>query len=192
MATPPSYESGQFERRPGIRPRQTFGRRLDAAARAALPVAIAVAVVLLLHAPIGLPGQAELLLGGVLACVFWWSLFLPRVMPSTAVFALGLLIDLLGAGPLGLSILLLLIAHIAGLAWRHSLARQGALVIWLVFAGVAAICCALQWGLTMALEWRLLPPGPTLLEFGLALGEYLVLSGPFAWCMRSVMAPVEG
>ncbi|MBB3172820.1 rod shape-determining protein MreD [Endobacter medicaginis] len=189
MVTPPSYESRQFERRPGIRPRQTLGRRLDAASRAALPAAIAVVLLLLLHAPLGLPAQPALLLGAELACVFYWSLFLPRVMPSPVVFVLGLLVDLLGTGPLGLSVVLLLIAHVAGIAWRQALMRQGALVIWLVFAGVAALCCLIEWLATMLLEWRLLPPGSAALQFGFALGEYLVLSGPFAWCMRVVARP---
>lgn len=48
------------DRTPGIRPRQTVGRRLDAMARWVFPTAMTLALVLLTAAPFRLPGQAEL------------------------------------------------------------------------------------------------------------------------------------
>ena len=44
--------------------------------------------------------------------------------------------------------------------WRRVLARQGFVLVWLAFVGVAAGAAALQWALTSVLTFRLLPPAP--------------------------------
>ena len=50
-----------IDRRPGIRPRPTFGRRLDIIARISFPGCITILLMLLTQMPLGIYGQAELL-----------------------------------------------------------------------------------------------------------------------------------
>ena len=164
------------ERTPGIRPRPTLGRRLDVAARMSFPGAATALALLLAAGPLCLPGQAELQWALVLGSVFFWSVFRPLSLPPLLVFALGLLADLLGYGPIGVGVLILLIVHGLAVGWRGALARQGFMLIWLAFAAVAVGATALQWLLMSALAFRLLPSQPVLFEMALAVGLYPLLA----------------
>lgn len=174
---------------PGIRPRPTVWRRLDSAARRALPAAFTMALVLLLCAPFDIPQQQALLPGMTMASVFFWSLFRPASMPAPIVFAIGLLYDLLSFSPPGIEVVTLLLVHAVGVGARHGLARQGFLVVWLAFLLVAAGAITLDYGLMCAFSLRLLPPQPALFELALSAGLYPLLSALFTWAHRSVADP---
>ena len=136
-----------------------------------------------------LPQQPALLPGAALASVFFWSVFRPASMPAPMVFLLGLLLDLLTLSPPGIAILTLLIVHAVGLGGRHRLARQGFVLVWLVFVLVAAGAIALDWALSCAFTLRLLPPQPAVLALALAAGLYPLLSALFTWAHRGMADP---
>jgi rod shape-determining protein MreD len=165
-----------MDKLPGIRPRQNLGRRLDMVARRGFPGSTTALLLLVTAAPLGVPGQAELQASIALASVFFWSLFRPASMPPAVVFGVGLLVDLLGYAPPGVSVLTLLIAHGLALRWRRVLVRQGFLLVWLAFVGVAAGAAALQWALTSLLIFRLLPPGPGIFQAAIGAGLYPALA----------------
>ena len=162
---------------------------LDATARQAFPVTTAALLLLLLSAPLGLPGQAQLQVSTALACVFFWSVFRPASMSPPSVFALGLLADLLSLAPVGTSVLILLVTHGVALRLRRFLVAQGFLVVWLVFLAVAAGSAALQWLLTCLLGFTLLPTGPALLQFGVTAGFYPALAAAFTRTHRGLADP---
>ena len=164
------------DRLPGIRPRPSLWARLDGVARQSFTGATTALLLFAVAAPLVLPGQAELLAAIALACVFFWSLFRPGCMPPPLVFTLGVLADLLGYAPLGVDVLILLIAHGVAMRWRRFLTRQGFFVVWLAFVLVAAGAAVLQWVLTCALMFRLLPPLPVLFQAALAAGLYPILA----------------
>ena len=164
------------ERLPGIRPRPSLRRRLDMSARWGFPAATTALLLVLTAAPLGVPAQAELQGAVALAGVFFWSLFRPASMPPPVVFLLGVLADLLSYAPPGVGVLTLLLVHGLALRWRRVLARQGFLLVWLSFAGIAAGAAALQWALTSVLELRLLPPLPGLFQAVLSAGLYPALA----------------
>ena len=176
--------SGPDDRTPGIRPRPTLWRRLDALARASFPGGVSAALLLALSAPFDLPGQVQLQPASALACVFFWSLFRPASMPPLLVFALGLLCDLLGLAPVGTAVLTLLLTHGVAVRWRRVLVRM-----WLVFAAVAGGAAALGWALTSLLTWQLLPASPAVFESLVAAGIYPALSMLFSLAHGSVADP---
>jgi rod shape-determining protein MreD len=120
---------------PGIRPRPTLGRRLDALSRAAFPFACTLLLMLVTMAPFGFADQSMLLPAVTLPCVFFWSLFRPAAMPPPVVFLVGLFLDLLGYLPVGAGVLTLLVLHGFTVRWRRVLARQGFAVVWIAFTG---------------------------------------------------------
>ena len=160
------------ERFPGIRPQPSIWQRIDGFARQSFAGASTALLLLTVAAPLGLPGQAQLLQAIAIACIFFWSLFRPACMAPPLVFGLGLLADLLGFAPIGINVLLLLIAHGLALRWRRFLTRQGFLTVWLAFVLVALGAAVLQWALTCALMLRLLSPVPVLFQAALAAGIY--------------------
>ena len=173
-------------RRSGLRPRSTVWRQLDAAARAAFPTACAALLMVLLAAPLGLPAQAQLGGGAALACVFYWSLMRPAWMPAAAAFLLGVLADLLGLAPPGVSVLVLLFAHGLAVGWRRLPTHGDFLTGWLAFVAVAAAAAVLDWALSSLLTVRLLPTDSALLRFALTAGLYPALAACFGRIHRGL------
>jgi rod shape-determining protein MreD len=178
-----------LDKTPGIRPRLTIWHRLDTAARRAFPVALTVLVLLILSTPLGLPGQAAWQPAWVLANVYFWSLYRPESVPAVAVFAIGLLLDLLTQGPIGLGVLILLTAHGSALRLRRFLTRQGFTVVWIVFVAFAAIAAAAEWLMVSLLTWHTLSPSPALFECALAAGLYPILAVLLIRAHRGIAAP---
>jgi rod shape-determining protein MreD len=177
------------QREPGIRPRRTVARMLDAAARGAAPLALCVLAILLLTEPVGIPGAAELLSGFLLASVFFWSVFWPAAMRPVPVFLLGLFGDLLGGTPLGLTPLLLLAIRMLAAGRREALAGFGFPMTWLAFSLLAAAAAAVQWALISLSQLHALPPAPALFEAALATAMYPLLSAGFTWAHRTIADP---
>ena len=174
---------------PGIRPRPGLWHMLDVASRYAFPIVFTGTVLLLLSAPWGLPGQAQMQPAWALASIWFWSLFRPASMPAGGVFVLGLLLDLIDQGPVGVQVSILLVAHSVALRSRRTLIRSGFGFVWLAFIGVAAAAAASEWLLVSLLTWRALPPWPGLFEFGMAVGIYPVLATLLTSAHRSLAAP---
>jgi rod shape-determining protein MreD len=176
---------------PGIRPRRTLGRGLDAAVRHAFPAGCTVLLMLLVETPLGIAGQATLLPALAIGCVYFWSLFRPAAMPPPVVFLTGLLLDLLGYLPLGVGVLILLAVHGLAVRWRPVLTRQGFGAVWLVFAGFGTGAAALSWALAALLSFRLLPLGPVLFQALLTAALYPVLAVLFVRAHRTVADPEQ-
>jgi rod shape-determining protein MreD len=178
-----------MDKTPGIRPRPGLKHMLDVASRYAFPGAQTAIVVLLLSAPLGIPGQPQLQPAWTAASVFFWSLFRPASMPAFLVFALGLLLDLLTQEPVGIEVLLLLLIHGIALKFRRDLVRSGFTTVWLVFCAIAGGAALLEWMMVAVLTWHVLTPWPALFEFGLAAGLYPFLALYLTFLHRGLAAP---
>ena len=174
------------ERTPGIRPRPSLGRLLDVdGTHAAFPAPPPRCCCCWRAGPLGLPGQAELQWALVLGCVFFWSLFRPASLPPLLVFALGVLADLLGYGPLGVGRADPADGARAGDALAAGAGPAGLHAVWLAFAAVAGAATALQWGLLSVLAVRLLPPGPAAFEVAWRWASIRC----WPWCSAAPTAP---
>ncbi len=178
-----------MEKTPGIRPRRSWGQRLDRAARRGFPAGTTLFGMTLLTAPFGMPGQAQLLPAFTLAAVFFWTLFRPSSVPPPLVFLIGILADLLGQMPIGSSVLVLLLTQLLVIRSRRFLAQKGFLFVWVVFVGVAAVASGLQWALACLMNWAIYPPIGGIFQFLLSAGVYPVLATGFTRAHRSVAAP---
>jgi rod shape-determining protein MreD len=144
-------------------------RRLDALARALLPMVLSSVLLVMAAGPTGVPALVP---ATALPCVAFWSIFRPAAVPPPAIFALGMLQDLLTMAPLGLGVVTLLITHGLAVAWRRFLVRQSFLFVWLVFCAFAAGAAALGWLVTALLAWSLVPFPPALHQAALTAGLY--------------------
>ncbi len=125
----------------------------------------------------------------LLISVYFWSIYRPGSMPPSAAFVLGLLADLLGPEPPGITALVLLALGGVAIRLRVALLRQGLLTIWLAFVGLAAAAEAALWALTASLDLRVLPPLPALFSFGLAAGLYPLVAAALIGLHRGLAAP---
>jgi rod shape-determining protein MreD len=176
---------------PAIHPRPTLGRRLDATARAGFPAICTIFLMLLTLTPFGFADQAQLLPAITLTCVWFWSLYRPLQMPALLVFAIGLLLDLLGYLPLGVGVLTLLATHGIAFRLRRVLVKQSFLVVWLVFVLVAAGGAALMWALSCVLFYRLLVPAPAVFQAVLTIALYPAIAILFVRAHRTVADPAR-
>ena len=157
--------------------------RLDRFARAAFPVVATALLMVLASAPAGLPAAGP---GIAFASVFFWSVFRPAILPPPAVFALGLLQDLLGFAPLGTGVLTLLLVHGFALRVRGFLARRSFWVVWLACGVTSLLAAAIGFALHAALTFSL-PAWQAALAFaGLATGLYPLLALPFTRLHRAM------
>ena len=177
------------EQLPGIRPRPSLGRRLDIMSRHSFPATSTVLLMLLCGLPLGITDQAELLPSVTLAAVFFWSLFRPISLPPAIVFAIGLLLDLLGYLPIGCGVLTLLVVHGLARRWRRTLTQQGFVLVWLAFACVGTGAAALIWTLTSLLSLRLMPIGPALFQATLTGALYPALAILLIRAHRTIANP---
>ncbi len=178
-----------MDKTPGIRPRPGLRHMLDVASRYAFPGVQTALILVLLSAPLGIPGQPQLQPAWVEANVFFWSLFRPTSMPAFLVFGLGLVLDLLTQEPIGIQVLLLLLIHGLALKFRRELSRSGFALVWLVFAATSLVAAVGEMLLVSILTWRILPPWPGLFEFAVATGAYPFLALYLTWLHRGPAAP---
>ena len=164
-------------------------RGLDRAARHTLPAASIAAVTILLAMPALIPAQPACRTAFVIASVYFWSLYRPSSLPAPVVALLGVLLDLLGASPLGLWAVLLLLEQAAIAPLRRTLVRQGFLIVWLAFTGFAVAVSALEWLARAILDLALLPPGPILAQGLIAVLLYPMLAVALIRAHRSAAAP---
>lgn len=148
--------------------------------RALLPILSSIALVLIGLLPLGLPHFDTVAPSFALMAVFYWSIFRSDLMTMVGAFLIGLLLDLLCAGPLGLNALILVVVHELGVSQRRVFLGSSFFVNWAAFALVIGAVVPLSWALVSLLHWRLLPTAPVLAQVMLSLvlypGVYWLLS----------------
>jgi rod shape-determining protein MreD len=98
----------------------------------------------------------------LLMAVYHWAIFRPQMMPPWGAFLGGLLLDLVGAGPLGLNALTLVGAQAVTRSQRRFLIGQSFPVLWMCFFLVSAGAFACQWTVFSAFSAAFSPPRPML------------------------------
>lgn len=73
---------------------------------------------------------------------FAWALIRPSILPPFALLVLGVFLDVLWGGPIGLWPMCLLSAYAPALAARRFLAGQGYGVLWVAYGGACASALA--------------------------------------------------
>lgn len=142
----------------------------------ALFLAVVVAAV-----PWVLPAEASFILPSLLIiAVFVLTLQRKRMLPGISVFAAGLLMDILTAGPLGYWAILFLLTHTIALQFRIRAGRAEFGSIWFVFAATAVTAAGAGWVLASLYFVRLIDWQP--MAIGAAV--IIVLFPLVAWPLR--------
>ncbi|MDD2876129.1 MAG: rod shape-determining protein MreD [Acidiphilium sp.] len=166
-------------------------RGLDRAARHVLPAASIAFAIIALAMPGLIPAQPEVRVGFVVASVYFWSLYRPASLPAPVVALLGVLLDLLGASPLGMWAVLLLLEQATIGVVRRSLVRQSFLIVWLVFAAFVVTLTFAEYLVRGVLELSLLPPEPIIMQAVIAILIYPVIAVALIRAHRGAAAPEQ-
>lgn len=126
--------------------------QLDRATRQLVPVGLTLLLVILSVAPVQVPAYGTIAPAVSLIAVFYWALSRPELQPAPAVFAIGLIEDVLHGYPLGSTAVVLLLAHLLVIWQRRHIHGKPFLVIWLAFAFIAVGAALLRWSIVGGLD----------------------------------------
>jgi rod shape-determining protein MreD len=149
--------------------------------RRLVPFATSLLFVLVSVVPLQIPGFAAVTPSFALMAVFHWTNYRPDLLPLSAVFVLGLLLDLLNGTPyIGASALVLLLARTGVLVQRKRLADRDFPFMWFGFLLLAAGTFFFTWAFIGLLNGRILGPRPFLFQAVLTVacfpvGSYLLV-----------------
>jgi rod shape-determining protein MreD len=152
------------------------GRGLEGRLRSAVPVLLALAVVLVDLAPRPAAGGGGLAPFLTLAVVYFWSVYRPDLMTYPAVFAVGLVYDVLSGQPLGGTALALLLGRGVLIARQRFFYAKSFAVIWALFVLWAPAVEAIRYLAAATLVGALVDPRPLIVQCALTVALYPALS----------------
>jgi rod shape-determining protein MreD len=112
---------------------------------ASAPFCAALLLTLLAMAPIQITGLNASAPNFAIIAAFFWAIYAPQLLPPLAIFALGLTMDLLGAGPLGFWPLVLLSVYGLALGQRQFFLGRSVVGIWAGFGAFSILAAAAGW-----------------------------------------------
>ncbi len=162
--------------------RTVVWQRLDIVARGLVPAVITLVLLIVTLIPTHLPGFGSVMPALMLMSVYYWAVHRPDLLPLWAVFAFGLLQDLLTGAPPGIHTVVLLLAYAAVLSQRKFFHGKSFAVVWWGFMVIAAGAGFLHWFMLSAMAGRLIDPWQTAFAYFMSVAVYPLL----AWCFTRV------
>ena len=152
-----------------------------------MPTATTAICVVVSVVPAHLPAFTAVTPAFALMAVYHWTLYRPDLLPFVAVFAAGLLLDMLTGAPLGISSLVLLLAYALVLSPRQLLLGRRFTVVWLGFLALAAAAAVLQWAVVSLFYGMLLDVRAFLFQGVLTVATYPVVSYLLGRAQRTLL-----
>ncbi len=157
--------------------------------RGLMPASVALLLIIAAHLPLGI--DAALLPAFGVIAVYYWTVNTPSAMPAGVAFLIGLVADVLGGTPLGLSALILVLLQYATLSQRRALAGRPFVVAWFGFVLLATATMALIWFGASLYHLVLFDPAAVGLKLLITLATYPLLAELFGWLGRRLALPGE-
>jgi rod shape-determining protein MreD len=130
--------------------------RVNSGAARLVPVVTMVVAAVATVLPVRVPGYAALTPACTLMAVYHWTIYRPDLLPTAALFAVGLAEDLLTGGPVGVGALVLLIARGAVLQYRRYFVNRAFPFVWSGFTLLAGVTMLGLWALHCVLDLSVL------------------------------------
>jgi len=165
----------------------TIWQRLDMLARQLSPVLLTLMLVIINILPFPLPDFARVVPVLPLIAIYHWSVYAPELMPTPAVFVVGLLFDILVGAPPGLNALIFLVVYGIVSGQRRFLIGKPFHIVWSGFAVVAAFAGAVSWVLTSAYYEHILNTEAFLVQGAITIGFFPVLDWLFLRWQRAFL-----
>ena len=162
-------------------------QRAKRALAALVPGLVTLALVLVTQLPYGIPYFAPVTPVFTLMAVFYWGVYRPETLPPPAVFAVGLVQDALGGGPMGMVALMLLAAYGIGVSQRRFFLGKGFGVEWGGFAVIAVGVALAAWLVASLYFVTILDPRPFAVQGLLTAAFYPCVTWLFVRVQRRFM-----
>lgn len=167
-----------------------FWARLDGRLRCVTPFAVTLTLAIMPSLPLGLPSQVPAAPWFTLMAVFYWTIYRPDLMPALAVFAAGLMQDLMTGATVGMTPLILLTVYNLVLKQRRTFIGKPFLVTYWGFALVATGAAVATYVLGCLLSRRVLAPDQSILQYLTTLALFPALVWFFVRTHRRVLVGI--
>lgn len=125
-----------------------------------------------------------------LMAVYYWSVFRPGILPVWLVFIAGVLLDLLSGLPIGISAIVFLLVRWSIANQRKFLMAQPFMMMWSIFAAIAAMAGLLQWALFGLIHLNWTPLAPVGVSIALGIVLFPAVGTALHWSRKAL--PVTG
>ncbi len=163
--------------------------RIERALLGLAPLVLTLALVFLGVLPWPVPDFAPVTPWLTLMAVYYWTIYRSELLPPSAIFLVGLVQDGLSGTPLGLNVLLLLLAHGVVVSQRRFFYGKTFLVEWWGFMLVAPGVMLVGWLLGSLYNGALMAPGPIGFQLLLTMAFYPCLAWLFARAQHYLLRP---
>ncbi len=156
-----------------------------------VPLTSSVFAVILSVVPLQVPGLAVAMPAFALMAVYYWTVYRPDLMPPSAIFVIGIMLDVLDGTPyIGLSSLTFLILRSLILVFRGRAANQEFALIWAGFFAAAAVAIGLQWLAICLLSMTPLAPRPFMFQVLVTVAVFPIADYVLAQLQRRLLLRV--
>lgn len=152
-----------------------------------LPFAIGLFCVLLSFVPIGRIFGTSIMPAFALMAVYYWAVVRPDMFPVYAVFLIGLLTDLLSAGPIGLWAFVYVVTYAIVLTQRFLAINAPFSVFWFGFLLAALLAGTIGWGVASMLFGTVLSVKPILMHMLVTVAVFPVMAFLFGRIERRIL-----
>ena len=137
-----------------------------------VPFAVALVLIFLSFLPVGRIFGSSTMPALAFIAVYYWAVVRPELLPPMAVFAIGLIFDLLSAGPIGLWAFVYLLAYALTVTQRFFLINAPFSVFWTGFGVAAGISGVVAWAAASLFFGQALAIGPILWHMGMTVALF--------------------
>ena len=168
----------------------TIWQRMDQLSRQLTPFFLTLSLIMLSAVPYDVPGLVRVMPFFSLIAIFHWGVYRPDLLPTYAVFTIGLFQDALSGVPMGVFTLIYVLAYNVVTAQQRFFARKSFYVVWLGFALVSAAITLLVWGLLSLFKGAIIDPRAVIIQYVISLGFYPCVAYVFLRWQRAFLQQV--
>lgn len=161
-------------------------QNLDLAARKLTPFLLTLVLVILNLVPLHLPGYAAISPTFALMAVYYWALHRPSLLPSGAVFIIGLLQDFLSGGPIGQNAAILILVYFVAVSQARFFYGKSFFVVWWGFMMVSLGAALLEWLIVCLFTTAIVDPEPAFYECAMNIAAYPLFGWLFVQVHRTL------
>jgi rod shape-determining protein MreD len=160
----------------------------DNPAAGLLPIITTLLAVVISIQPVAIPDYAALTPAFTLMTVYHWTIYRPNLLPSTGLFMLGLLQDLLAGATPGMTSLILLLARASLLPQRRHFIGRPFPFVWAGFSLLTCGAMLLSWTLHCLVDWAAIDFRGTVFRAVLTISLFPVASFILGRAQRTLMS----
>ena len=167
-----------------------LSRRFDSITRVLVPAVLGMVLVLVSTIPFHITGFGPVAPNFVLIAVFYWGVHWVYFFSNTAVFFIGLLLDILVGTPPGLNAIVLVLVRAIAVSQGKVFRGKPFIVLWLGFGLIALLAGTMVWALNLLYHLTIFNPLPIIFQMAMTIAVFPLLAWIFAQTQQNLLQQI--